>query len=75
MSLIEKVMSFERENADVVRFHQTSIINKLFSLLLLKNFKCPKGHKSGTLMTSLGLILRRPRAKETLNGLIESYFA
>jgi len=68
--LVQRVMSFQRQNEDIMAYQKIGVVNKLFSLLLAKHFECPKGHKSTVATTSIGLNLRRPEKGETLKDLI-----
>lgn len=74
-TLINKVCSFERKNADVADLLDASYINEQFSVLMLRKYWCPKKHLSKILFPSMGLILRGPKEGEALQDIMASYFA
>ena len=67
-------MSTEREKDDVIEFHNTSITNKMFSVLLKKKLACPRGHKDEEYATSLGLNIKITKKKQSLKKLLRSFF-
>lgn len=56
-SVIKKAVAYENENDDVVKFHKTSVVNRLFAFLLNRKIECPKKHRSEKYKSLPGLTL------------------
>ena len=63
IEMIVNLMNSDREDEDLIEYSKTSISNKLFSFVLNKNLKCPRGHKKSEISVSLGLQLKSPKRK------------
>lgn len=56
-------------------FHETSHINKMFSVLQVKRFLCPLNHESTVMIPTVGLYLRTLNPGEQFSDLLDAYFA
>ena len=53
-SIIQNAISHQRTNDDVGKFHEMSIVNKMFSFLFVNKVDCPKKHRTYILKSTLG---------------------
>ena len=59
--LVKKIMTLDRKDEDLIDFHKSTIINKMFSFRLYQHFTCPRGHKYQVMATSVGLRLKKSK--------------
>lgn len=64
-SIIQDCFSFDRTTDDIIKFHETSQINKQFSFLMYKKFECVMGHMFRIYFSSIGVDMRSPHEGET----------
>lgn len=73
--LVARCMERDRTDDDIEAFHDSGIVNKSFSFLQVKVFKCAKGHETRVMSTSIGLKLRKRQKDEKLLDIIDDMFA
>jgi len=72
--LIKLISEPDFSNCDMQEFHDSTFINKNFSVLMVKKFYCKNNHLQKIIFPSLGLVLQSPKEEETLEQMIRAYF-